>query len=353
MLINKIYVGDNVEVMRTFPSNIIDSIVTDPPYGLKFNNQKWDYDIPSVIQFQEMLRIAKPGAHLLCFGGSRTFHRIAVNIEEAGWELREIILWLYVTGFPKGINISKAFDKRAGAERKIVRERRVQRNTQTWGKSGMLAAKEQIFDVTEPATNLARLWDGYNTAIKPYYEPIIVAMKPMKHTYTDNALKYGVAGLNVGDCKIPDPDEKDPYAEGRWPANIITDAETAETMELESGWDPGLARRFFYCPKPDEGEKNIGLEDKNDHLTVKPVDLMRYLCTLTRPPSGGIVLDPFCGSGTTLMGAVLSHREWIGIDISEEYVAKARERVKGVTPDEWLKTPKPTKNQINMFEEQT
>ena len=192
---DKILQGDCLEVMKTIDDNSIDSIITDPPYGLSFMNKKWDYDVPSIESFKEMLRVAKPGAFLLCFGGSRTFHRMAVNIEDAGWEIRDTIMYLYGSGFPKSYNISKGIDKKFGAEREVVGKNENYRPVS--GKEGYLGKPtfrhtDGISNITAPATPEAELWDGYGTALKPAFEPIIVAMKPVDKNFGEKSLlNYG------------------------------------------------------------------------------------------------------------------------------------------------------------------
>ena len=192
---DKILQGDCLEVMKTIDDNSIDSIITDPPYGLSFMNKKWDYDVPSIESFQEMLRVAKPGAFLLCFGGSRTFHRMAVNIEDAGWEIRDTIMWLYGSGFPKSYNISKGMDKHFGAEREVVGQKKqasgsARFNQYRHGKYNYDYDSDK--NITAPATPEAQLWDGYGTALKPAFEPIIVAMKPVDKNFGEKSLlNYG------------------------------------------------------------------------------------------------------------------------------------------------------------------
>jgi len=217
----KIIQGDCLEVMKTIDDNSIDSIITDPPYGLKFMGKKWDYNVPSIEAFEEMLRVAKPGAFLLCFGGSRTFHRMAVNIEDAGWEIRDTIIWMYGSGFPKSYNISKGIDKKFGAERAVIGQNRDILKKQAKAlredkrkiadsfnagasdrNDGFKTIRGRTADITAPATPEAELWDGYGTALKPAFEPIIVAMKPVDKNFVNNALVHGVAGLNIDGSRI-------------------------------------------------------------------------------------------------------------------------------------------------------
>jgi len=240
-----LYNGDCYKKLKKIKTCSVDSIVTDPPYGLSFMNKAWDYDVPSVKKFKQMLRVAKPGAYMLAFAGSRTFHRMACNIEDAGWELRDCIMWSYSSGMPKGLNISKAIDKKAGATRKVIGKKKGRTLL-----SGIVTAgretEETEIDLTEPATEEAKRWDGWNTCLKPSFEPILVAIKPLDGSYVQNILKWGVGGLNIKDTKIGKQKRYNALAknsssmlvtrnkknekgekiegetvEGRWPSNII------------------------------------------------------------------------------------------------------------------------------------
>ncbi len=188
--------GDCLEELREIDSCSVDSIITDPPYGLKFMGKKWDYDVPSVEIWIECLRVLKPGGHLLAFAGTRTHHRMSVRIEDAGFEIRDMIAWVYGSGFPKSLDVSKAIDKAVGAEREVV------------GKSAA------HYDITAPATDAARQWQGWGTALKPALEPITVARKPLVGTVAQNVLKYGTGSLNIDACRLDN---------GRWPANLVHD----------------------------------------------------------------------------------------------------------------------------------
>ena len=198
---NQIINADNVETLRGFPDDCIDSIVTDPPYGLSFMGKRWDYDVPSVELWQECLRVLKPGGHLLAFAGTRTQHRMAVRIEDAGFEIRDMIAWVYGSGFPKSLDVSKAIDKAAGAEREVVGHEK------NWGASKAADGKAAYGDyagdwnITAPATEAAKQWAGWGTALKPALEPITVARKPLAGTVAANVLQYGTGALNVEDRK--------------------------------------------------------------------------------------------------------------------------------------------------------
>lgn len=365
--------GDCLEVMKTFPDNHFSAIVTDPPYGLSFMGKGWDHEVPGVEYWNNFVRVLKPGGFLLAMGGTRTFHRLACALEDAGFKIRDCISWLYGSGFPKSHN-------HFGLE-------------------------------------------GYGTALKPAWEPIIVAMKPCDGTFKQNAQKWGQAGINIAACRIgtdlipnsnnhtsfqkwKEQDGRTPkevskgeptWSKGRWPANLILDEEAGKMLDEQSGItksvrgkrgnvpdirgnsyndcgshriedtdycrghsDSGGASRFFYCAKASSSERNDGLygmEEKespyapmgintnegiinrggnpenqkktqqNFHPTVKPLKLMEYLIKLVMPPSGGLLLDPFAGSGTTILAAKRLGFEAIGIEKSEEYCEIARARV--------------------------
>lgn len=369
-----IHTGDCLDIMKTMQENSVDSIITDPPYGLGFMNKDWDHGVPGSAYWKEALRVAKPGAHLLAFGGTRTFHRLMVAIEDAGWEIRDTIMWTYGTGFPK-------------------------------------------------SRNLDGEWDGWGTALKPAWEPIVVARRPLQGTVENNVSKYGTGALNIDASRIesgedyvnagwgsrfsassgqrasgdsrPWSDERvkngeviknsQPSPHGRWPANLIHDGSDEVTqlfpnagggygvsggtsdghgiygksfprgdMSVVGYGDAGSAARFYYVAKASVKDREEGLEDlqavvkndgrdetlasgnmpqnrsnnpkKNHHPTVKPTQLMRYLVKLVTPP-GAVVLDPFMGSGSTGKAAMLENAKFIGIDITQEYVEIARRRI--------------------------
>jgi site-specific DNA-methyltransferase (adenine-specific) len=398
-----VYQGDCLEWLDIIPENSIDTICTDPPYGIRFMGKAWDgADIERQIETQTggerpaspalaagkhdrsceahvafqrwseewaraALRVAKPGAILLAFGGTRTFHRLACAIEDAGWEIRDTMMWVYGSGFPKSLNLKGE-------------------------------------------------WDGWGTALKPAWEPIIVAMKPLDGTFAENAERWGVAGLWIDGGRIEAPegvtsggrptgsnnpcfmskkndpreDRTPPHPAGRWPSNLIHDGSEEVVGELpdqKSGGTPfhrsgmgyhgadgqeavagnhgdsGSAARFFYCAKASRRERNAGCEgmegrakkevygdglnsatkmdpkmhtpegvaarplSPNHHPTVKPLALMRYLVRLTKTPTGGLVLDPFAGSGTTGMACKIEGREFIGFEKEAEYVEIANRRI--------------------------
>lgn len=419
-----LYCGDCLEVMAGLDESSIDTVITDPPYGLEFMGKEWDKLVEptrdsaggflrngksgsnpyaaarirhgeDVNQMQEWhyqwaietLRVVKPGASMLAMGGTRTHHRLMCAIEDAGWEIRDCLMWLYGTGFPKSHNISKAIDKAAGAEREIVGQMDVGPDF-TGDNYHRDDGQRRIADLTIPATFDAQLWDGWGTALKPAYEPIILAMKPRDGTFVNNALRHGVAGLwidggRIGTNKdVPASPSRTPGNSlcgsvdgslrnetgnegghnpnlGRWPANIILDEEAAEMLDEQTGvltsgsreagfytsagancygeyagcdrpeviGNNGGASRFFYCAKASKSERTTNGNVENKHPTVKPISLMQYLCRLTKTPTGGTILDPFTGSGTTLLAARLEGRKSIGIEKNPEYCQIAAERL--------------------------
>jgi DNA modification methylase len=377
-----LHCGDNREVLRTMADASVDSIVCDPPYELGFMGKRWDstgiaYD---VTLWTECLRVLKPGGHLIAFGGSRTYHRLAVAIEDAGFEIRDQIQWIYGSGFPKSLDVSKALDKQAGAEREVVGiGLHVAKMAQT--AYGHYETSPWALPITAPATDLAKQWHGWGTALKPAHEPAVLARKPLTGTVADNVLTWGCGALNIDETRIngapwhrTDNGIGDPgmwagkgqqhYAEqhpaGRWPANVIFDEAAAQVLDEQSGHsvssgnirhnqgtpsvakgkeyprislghtDSGGASRFFYVAKASRAEREAGLDSDSDranhHPTVKPIELMRYLVRLVTP-KGGVVLDPFMGSGSTGCAAMLEGFDFVGIDITPEYVEIARRRI--------------------------
>jgi site-specific DNA-methyltransferase (adenine-specific) len=390
----KIYNGNCLDVLRNAPDNFADSIVCDPPYGLAFMGKKWDYDVPSVDIWKECLRVLKPGGHLLAFGGTRTYHRLVVAIEDAGFEIRDQIQWIYGQGFPKSQDISKAIDKAAGAEREVVGEKKagmakgVKNMAVKHGdRDAFGEAAEKYSDtvaITAPATPEAKQWSGWGTALKPANEPICLARKPLSETtIAKNVLKHGTGGLNIDGTRVgtsrpashmdpnkfkswkeTDGNERSPSNEpdlrtdiGRFPANVILDEDAAKVLDEQTGitgggkfsksggrnlkgesrsfgafdqkvknapdnyGDEGGASRFFYVAKASKSDRGEG----NVHPTVKPIKLMEYLIKLVTP-EGGIVLDPFMGSGTTGVAAVRNGFQFRGVELDEKYfhIAQAR-----------------------------
>jgi len=381
--------SDCVEELRNIPDNSIDSIVTDPPYNLNFMGKDWDnYKTPKGFESwvnmwaKECFRILKPGGHILAFGGTRTYHRLAAGIEDAGFEIRDQIQWIYGSGFPKSTNVSKQIEKAYNKELKYGAEKKGvgSNNTESLG------VYNNTYTDLELQLEESKQWEGWGTALKPANEPIVMGRKPFDGPLYKNILENGVGGINIDDCRVQilegdgvpvflfkgnksagiygdglngtiNTGEIDSTT-GRWPANIILDEEASELLGEQS--------RFFYSAKASKKEKNFGLTKevendrfqtrqcticernvpyvgscgcegaeirmvspkptKNAHPTVKPIDLMRYLIRLVTPPNG-IVLDPFLGSGTTGIAAHLEGFNFIGIEKDQEYFELAKERI--------------------------
>lgn len=385
----KLLNGDCLDKLKELDMNSIDSIVTDPPYGLSFMGKKWDYDVPSVEIWQECLRVLKPGGHILAFAGSRTYHRMAVRIEDAGFDIRDQIMWIYGSGFPKSHNIGKSIDKMQGNSRQVVGEEvgtyKLDNAIKNAGVLGKMNQKltDDGYEI-KTITKGNSVGEGWGTALKPAHEPIVMARKPIEGTVAENTLQYGVGGLNIDgtrignemittranvNTKIGDNGiygkfghyvDSEPR-EGRFPANVIFDEEAGRILDEQSGergngWkknygatdyngkqydsstnqcvfgggftgkntyaDTGGASRFFYCPKANKKDR----EDINNHPTVKPTDLMQYLIRLVTP-KGGIVLDPFMGSGSTGKAAIKEGMSFVGIEREKEYFEIAKQRV--------------------------
>ena len=334
--------------MKALPDNSVDAIVTDPPYGISFMAKKWDYDVPGVEVWKEAMRVLKPGGHALIACGTRTQHRMVVNIEDAGFEIRDVVSWIYGSGFPKSLNISKAIDKAAGAEREVVGSKRGPGKPQFLAaNNGGINSPDRIassgfeVDITAPATDAAKQWDGWGTALKPSVEFFTLCRKPLSEkTVAANVLKWGTGGINIDACRVEGCAQKwskpkggiwadsvdnkavlEQNTKGRFPANLIHDG-SQEVLELFPESKPNeSAARYFYCPKASKKDRNEG----NHHPTVKPTALMQYLCRLITP-SNGTVLDPFMGSGSTGKGAIKEGFSFVGCELDADYfeIAKAR-----------------------------
>lgn len=418
----ELFCADSLAFLKTVKDNEFDSIVTDPPYHLTqvsrggsarkndpntpfgrtklgekgFMGKTWDGgDIAFQVElWTECLRVLKPGGHLLAFGGTRTFHRMMCAIEDAGFEMRDTMLWLYGTGFPKSQNISKMIDKKAGADRPVVGRYQPPGMDKPWNLKNatnerqveMFPSNRNNLEVTGPVTDEAKQWDGWGTALKPAFEPIVLARKPLEGTVIENVRKWGTGGLNIDGCRIecesrplilPDykATDNNTFAGrmdgslqggskcggetnvGRFPANVILDEEAAAFLDaLTSGkcpngytgefkaniygryaenqinsntvyGDSGGASRFFYCSKTSKKERG----EDNPHPTVKPLTLMRYLCRLITPPDG-VILDPFMGSGSTGIAALEEGFYFVGIDQEQQYVDIAEKRITEALP---------------------
>ena len=376
--------GDSLHVLPTLDAESVDAIVCDPPYGLSFMGKGWDHGVPGEAFWREALRVAKPGAHLVAFGGTRTYHRLTCAIEDAGWEIRDCLSWLYGSGFPKSLDVSKAFDRASGdlAPESV--------GFTVAGRTDANLPDPQTKGYVRPApvTDLAREWQGWGTALKPAWEPIILARKPLIGTVAANVAQHGTGGINVDGCRIgttvetwpksrthsaremsrpgstlsPDAETQltGPVPSGRWPANVVLDDNAAALLDASQKGlqkaDENGPSRFFYTAKASRREREAGLEGMerktvqsgmggdmptdddgqtrdrfkvtaaNVHPTVKPIALMRWLCRLVTP-KGGLILDPFTGSGTTGCAAVLEGFRFIGVEREPEYAAIAEKRI--------------------------
>ena len=332
------YLGDCLEVMDKLEADSIDAIITDPPYELDFMGKGWDNAGVSFNKetWVKCLRLLKPGGYLLAFGGSKTFHRIACAIEDAGFEIRDTIMWIYGSGFPKSMNISNVIE-----------------------------AKNKY----NPVDSSAKQWSGWGTCLKPAFEPIIVARKPFKGSLVDNILEHGVGGLNIDECRVRNEEQAQlsrNVASGRFPANIIHDGSEEATggMPKTKGCQGNCsASRYFYCAKASKRDRDEGLDEfeektkvfngksqssskeikdvekrfttrlRNTHPTVKPTALMQYLVRLVCP-KGSVILDPFMGSGSTGKATAYENKDrnagysFIGIEQDEQYLEIAKARIK-------------------------
>lgn len=382
--IERIYHGDALNVLKTMEDNSVDSVVTDPPYGLSkepninevltkwlageeydhghggFMGKAWDSFVPHPDIWAEVYRVLKPGGHALVFAGTRTQDLMTISLRLAGFEVRDVIEWIYFSGFPKSHDVSKAFDRRAGAERKVVGEYRAASHSNNSGtsfnaskadKDGRTTAK-----ITLPATELARKWDGWGTALKPAHEPVVVVRKPLhdgrKLTVVDCVEKYGTGAINIDASRIGDgedrasggmtlegsiwgtedaPKRNQRPTGGRFPANCVTIDSDQFYSKYFNVTPAELSKKASKKDRNNDwqGEEiSIG-KRKNFHPTVKPTDLMAWLVRLVTPPNG-TVLDPFAGSGSTLAAAKREGFGFIGIEREKEYVEIAAARA-GVT----------------------
>ena len=427
----KLINGDCIAEMKKMDANSIDSIVTDPPYEIGFMGKGWDNTgiAYNKDMWKQALRVLKPGGHMLAFSSTRTYHRMVCAIEDAGFEIRDQLAWIYGSGFPKSQNVGKMIDKKSGAKRKVIGTKKKQdfRGANILG--GLENTGYMNYEVTEPSTELAKKYDGWGTALKPAQEPIVLARKPISEsTIAKNVVKHGTGAIDIDNSRVATGTDdnlgrlnklgdngwknssggvNNAYIRkeqglpslGRWPANIIHDGseEVLElfpdtkgavsnskksktgngpagiycgTSELKEGYnDNGSAARFFYCAKANKQDRNDGCEEitaksitnakgnglgrvcnicsasilkpcecennswilpvtnKNNHPTVKPTALMMYLIKLITPV-GGTVLDPFNGSGSTGKAAMLLKQyNYIGIDLSAEYIKISKHRI--------------------------
>ena len=322
----KLLLGDCLDKLKELDDNSIDSIVTDPPYGLSFIGKKWDYDVPPTEVWEECMRVLKPGGHLLSFAGSRTYHRMAVRIEDAGFEIRDQIMWVYGSGFPKSHDVGKNIEKRKVGGIKNLKQIGTKSGIKVeTGTQGFSYNKEYVPGISMggrqisgeiPVYEITNEYKGWGTALKPAHEPIVMARKPLTgKSVADNVIEWGTGGINIDESRIENTDTLD-----RFPANILFDEEAGKLLDEQY---EGVSR-FFYCPKTSKAERNEGTD--NNHPTVKPTDLMLYLIRLVTP-KGGTTLDPFMGSGSTGKAAVRGGFDFIGIEREKEYMEIAESRI--------------------------
>ena len=445
----KIIQGDNIDTLKQYPDNHFDSIVTDPPYGIAFLGKDWDNNTGAVETWEECLRVLKPGGYLLAFSAARTYHHLATNIEGVGFDIRDQLMWLYASGFPKAQDVGKAIQRRQGVEETKEYEHNVPRN----GGAGDTKHYENKGEII-PTSPEAKQWAGWKTALKPGHEPIVMARKPYKGSTIDNVLEHGTGALNIDATRIEYEDQRDMEGaglnwnqtgyetgeprfigngkenkpmgkpeekgkqfaggtrintKGRYPSNVIGEVEDYQKYfycpkvsraERHSGfeledipdplanysqgdvknhplWDPSIGtnlqrlkhkilehnkdlKPLAHIKKPYEGD----FEDKtrfskgmehyklnktvnvgNNHPTVKPVELMKYLIKLVTPPEG-TVLDPFTGSGSTGMAATELGYNFIGCELDSKYIDIANKRIEG-----WIKRNEPINNYKDLFDE--
>ena len=401
----KIINGNSLEVLDTLAENSIDAIVTDPPYELGFMGKKWDSTgiAYNVELWKKALRVLKPGGFLLAFGGSRTYHRIACAIEDAGFFIKDCIMWVYGSGFPKSMALDKSIEGKltTGSANKTqfknLSGELVDRGNYGYAKmqneQGNRPAdynliEEKRLDKLNPTTELAKKYSGWGTCLKPAYEPIIVAQKPTEGSITDNVIKYGVGGMNIDECRIGlkdnetkkggfgqaktgfqkgignsgDEDYKCEWKEdtsGRFPANVIHDGSEEATKDMPES-DNGNASRYFYCAKASSKDRDEGLDkfaNKNNHPTVKPTALVQYLVRLVTP-KGGTILDIFNGSGSTGKAVAYENKErdanykYIGIELDPEYCEISKARIKYAEDATCIEPEVLTSEEIEVEEEQ-
>jgi site-specific DNA-methyltransferase (adenine-specific) len=362
--------GNNIAVLKQYPDNHFDSIVTDPPYGIDFLGKAWDANTGALETYQECLRVLKPGGHILAFSAARTYHHLAVTLEQAGFEIRDQIMWIYSSGFPKSQDVGRQLHKKTHGKpdkQRFDPAIMIKVNADLYshpitGKiyralpdinGDRLAVShegEKYGTVYEEVIEVDNEWTGWGTQLKPAHEPIALARKPIKLTIAKNCQKYGTGAINIDATRIGREDE-----DARFPSNVI--GEITEPYQ-----------KYFYCPKVSRKERHVGFDDpgpmfqgsrtdiyqpnknspdiqitsaekkavpQNNHPTVKPIELMKYLIKLVTP-QGGTVLDPFNGSGSTGCAAVELGYNYVGIDLDPHYVEISLKRIEAWCKDDML-----------------
>ena len=351
-----LHCADCIEVMKGLDDNSIDAICTDPPYGIGFMGKEWDCAVPGDAFAEQALRVLKPGGHIIAFAATRTVHRLTVALEDAGFEIRDQIAWCQWQGFPKSLDVSKAIDQRFGAEREVVGQSKGAATSNT-NSLGVFAPN---YDDTTPSTPEAKNRSGYGTALKPSYEPAVLARKPLDGTVADNVLKHGTGGLNIDGCRFAYGDTAWPGPDGSNTTRTQGGGHSATSYSITRDGNTGghdLGRfpaNLYHCPKPSRGEREAGCDElgsvsgsdavnrkpdtaglnnpragagrsastvHNHHPTVKPLKVMEWLARLILPPSGGMLLEPFCGSGTTLAAVerLGNEHQCIAIEMEPKY----------------------------------
>tara|TARA_Y100001963_G_scaffold14519_1_gene18115 strand:+ start:556 stop:1710 length:1155 start_codon:yes stop_codon:yes gene_type:complete len=359
-----LYRGDCLDVLASMEPESVDAIVCDPPYGLGFMSKKWDALPPGVDWARLCLRVLKPGGHLVAFGGTRTVHRLATAIEDGGFEIRDMVSWLYWSGFPKSKNVALSIDKGEGHPNRG----RAIPTASTYQASDTEKANKLTSNPVgpyEPRSEAAKKWSGYGTALKPSAEPAVLARKPLTGTVAANVLEHGTGALNVNGCRLQTGDPawpgpqcdsgwvevhgktykpsvalnggtdgslnvsmSKPHDLGRWPANIYAHPKACRS-EREAGCERLKLVRRTDGRKTDHHVPNLRTTERsNHHPTVKPIGVMRWLCKLTGGQPGSVILDPFMGSGTTGCAAVLEGFDFIGIEREPEYMQICEARIK-------------------------
>ena len=400
--------GNNIDVLKTFPDNHFDSIVTDPPYGIDFLGKAWDATTGALETYQECLRVLKPGGHILAFSAPRTYHHLAVTLEQAGFEIRDQIMWIYSSGFPKSQDIGKSIERSLNKKDPNYGSKKTTQDpgiTDSFGVGSRCNKCNRTFNPDiiknckeEPCgmqyqyqTDQGKTWAGWGTQLKPAHEPIVLARKPIRLSIAGNCQKYGVGALNIDATRVATSEPAKPTTMSKTTHANLNAEKNAEqgfdTADLEP-WQPNEQGRFpsnvigeiadyqkyFYCPKVSRRERHVGFDDSvtetnaelcasigveyipnsttlpgvglvkdhglkheiqkirgyaaggNNHPTVKPIELMKYLIKLITP-AGGRVLDPFNGSGSTGCAAVELDYDYTGIELDPKYVDIANKRI--------------------------